>query len=216
MSEHVLFVEDFEGAVDSTGLTDGWWIEGGERVWVEEGRLYVKSDPDQEGAPGSVCTIWNDTLISGDVRVEFDAQVIASSPDVNNINFFLFYSDPGGKSLYETRDSRSSGAYRFYHDLNGYIFTFLNGRNDEGTARIRMRRCPGFELLTETYDYHCRKAVTYHITITRRGGEIRFAVDGKDHLIGRDESPWEFGLLGLRTFRTDLWWDNIRVVQLGD
>lgn len=210
-----IMFEDF-----SKGM-DNWWVEGGERVWVEDGHLRVQANPPQKG-PGYVATVWCKTPHPADVKVEFDAHVIDSAIDVNNINFFLCYSDPSGKPLFETRKSRADGAYKRYHGLNGYIFTFLKdtkgagGKNADGTAkaRIRMRRCPGFRLMAETYAYHCEKGRTYHVAITKRGGEITYAVDGAVYLKETDPNPLPGGLLGLRTFRTDLWWDNIKVVAL--
>jgi len=154
-------------------------------------------------------------MISGDVKVSLDAHVLGSSAGVNNINLFLMYSDPSGKPLCETRDARASGGYDLYHPLNGYIFTFLNAdEEDKGRARFRMRRCPGFNLLTETFDYHCRQGVTYHLEITKRAGAITFGVDGGTYLEHEDPHPWNEGILGLRTFKTDLWWDNIRVERI--
>lgn len=215
MSENVLFHEDFESGT----LSEDWWVEGGEKVWVEDGHLRVKADPSEKSGAGYVCTVWNKTAISGDVQVDFDAHVLSSTLEANNINFFLFYTDPEGKPLYETREERADGGYKHYHNLNGYIFTFLNaGRQIEGDtrARIRMRRCPNFELLTETYDYHCQEGVTYHITITRKDGKLTFAVDGQVYLEKDDPEPWREGLFGLRTFHTDLWWDNITIKRLGN
>ena len=77
-----------------------------------------------------------------------------------------------------------------------------------------MRRCPGFHLLTETYAYHCKKGVTYHILVERRGGELSYAVDGEVFLRHADTSPHAEGLVGFRTYQTKLWWDNLRVTAL--
>jgi hypothetical protein len=52
------------------------------------------------------------------------------------------------------------------------------------------------------------------VTVERRNDFIRFFVDGRYLLGVRDAEPWPSGLLGLRTFRTHLWWDNIRVTKL--
>ena len=73
----------------------------------------------------------------------------------------------------------------------------------------------GFELLAERHEGECRAGVTYRLQVRKRGGEIVFAVDGRE--LGRvdDPNPWGAGLLGLRTFRTELWWDNVRVQALG-
>jgi len=210
-NQKLLFFEDF-----SRGMTN-WWVEGGEKVWVQDDRLHVKAERDPV-----VCTVWCKQEFPGDVQVDFEAHVIRSPKEANNVNFFLCYSDPSGKPLYETRATRKTAGYRLYHQLNGHIFTFLNdfkkesGTYPDGTtkARIRIRRCPGFRLMAETYGYHCRRGVTYHITIEKRGGDIRFAVDGKVYLRATDDRPLGGGLLGLRTYATYLWWDNIRVTAL--
>lgn len=195
---------------------DGWWVEGGERVWVEGGRLHVDADPAKDGPRAA--TVWARQPISGDVKVTFDAHIVSSSVNVNNINLFLFYSDPAGKPLEATAPQRIDGEYNRYHALNGYIFTFVNEpRKDAaegGPARARMRRCPGFHLLTETRQHHCRAGHTYQFEIIRRGGKLSFSVDGRQLLTADDPHPHREGLLGLRTFRTYLWWDNIRVEQL--
>ncbi len=197
---------------------DRWWVEGGERVWEENGRLYVQAD-NPKVAGGGVATVWSKTPVRGDFRLEVDAHVISSALDVNNINLFFCYSDPSGKPLEETRETRRLAEYGLYHKLNGYIVTFLNdaeaagGRTPEGEtkARIRIRRNPGFQLLAEKFDSHCRAGRTYRLGVRKRGGSIRFSVDGRELLAASDEKPWGAGWFGLRTFRTKLWWDNIRL-----
>ena len=212
----VLIDEDFEDGMDN------WWVEGNQNVYVEDGRLMVEADPPEDSDDPIVSTIWCHTPIRGNVRIEFDAHVISSSTDVNNVNFFFFFSDPDGTPLYETRDDRADGAYPKYHVLNGNIITFLNETRgaygdipeDESRARIRVRNCPGFTLLGETFNYHCEAGNTYRVEIVKRDDFIEFWVDGR-YLIGvRDHNPWNEGLIGLRTFRTVLWWDNIRVTAI--
>ncbi len=65
-----------------------------------------------------------------------------------------------------------------YHDLNGYIFTFLANGNPE-KARIRLRDNPGFHLLSEQNKYHCKEGRTYHITIRKKGSLLTYMVDGE-------------------------------------
>ena len=218
----VLLSDDFDGYRDGEAPGDDWWVEGGQQVSVENGRLRVKANPEGKQQPGFVCTVWHRTPLSGDIRLSCDTQVLASTIGANNINFFLFYADPEGRDLFETRGEREDAGYAHYHALNGYIFTFLNDFRVEGGphpdggtfARYRMRRCPGFELLTETYASDCRPGKTYRVCITRRGGRLAFEVDGRTYLEAEDPAPWAGGLLGLRTFQTDLWWDNIQVLRL--
>ncbi|NOZ21699.1 MAG: DUF1961 family protein [Planctomycetes bacterium] len=217
MTGKLLFHDDF-----SQGM-DNWWVEGGEKVWIEDNHLHMKADGPKETRKdgGNVCTVWCKKQFPGDIVVEFDAHVIESRIDANNINFFMCYSDPSGAPLYDTRESRADAGYKKYHNLTGHIFTFLNDFKKEGgaypdgttKARFRMRRCPGFKLMTEAFGYHCRKGRTYHITITKKGGDITYAVDGKVYMKGHDDNPLTGGLIGLRTYQTYLWWDNIKVTQ---
>lgn len=202
------FREDF-----SAGMGE-WWVEGGERVWVEDGRLQVKADP-AAGTAGNVATVWRHGVQPGDFELELEAHVVSSVPNANNINLFFNYSDPSGTPLEKSAESRHSAGYGLYHQLNGYIITFLNDtENNSGKARIRIRRDPGFKLLAETFAYHCRAGVTYRLKIVKRGGDIRFAADGNDLLRATDPEPLGPGYFGLRTFRTWVWWDNIRLRAL--
>jgi hypothetical protein len=70
-------------------------------------------------------------------------------------------------------------------------------------------------LLAEHKEGECRAGVTYRLNVRKRGGEIVFAVDGRELARANDPNPWGGGLLGLRTFRTALWWDDVRVRPLG-
>ena len=164
-------------------------------------------------------TAWWNLPLPADFVLELDAEVISSPSKVNNINLFLCYSDPSGIALHETRETRQSADYNLYHQMNGYIITFLNdaaaegGRNENGStkARVRIRKNPGFRLLKETFTKSCRAGVVYRLKVTKKGGTIRFSVDCETLLEVEDEQPWSGGLMGLRTFGTYLWWDNIRV-----
>ncbi len=101
--------------------------------------------------------------------------------------------------------------------------TFLNDSAGEAEpypdgsrrARVRVRRCPGFELLAETFAYHNRQGGTYHVAVRKAGGRIDVAIDGAHVLSATDaREPLTGGLLGLRTYQTFLWWDNISVTAL--
>ena len=223
VSEELLYAESFDDAPDGEELPVGWWVEGGERVWVEGGRLHVRANPKRDtGTAPKVCTVWLDREFKGDMRVEFDAHVVASGREVNNINFFFLYSDPTGAPLFESRTTRASAAYGLYHVLDGYIVTFLQDvsnaeqRWPNGTpkARFRLRRNPGFEMIDEAFDYHCRQGVTYQVAMTRQGNRVSYAVDGVEYAAAGDPEPHEGGIIGLRTFYTELWWDNIAVTAL--
>lgn len=215
MPDEVLINETFDAGMDN------WWVEGSQDVFVDDGRLMVRADPPRGSEKPFVATIWCKTPIRGNTRIEFDAHVISSSTDANNINFFFYMADLAGAPLYDTREDRADAAYAKYHVMNGNIMTFLKEPSAAGDvdeelppARIRIRHCPGFELLGETFNYHCEAGRTYHLEIVKRDDFIQFWADGRYLLGVRDPEAWDEGLIGLRTFRTILWWDNIKVTAI--
>ncbi len=215
--QEILFEERFRRGLDE------WWVEGGEAVWTDakEG-LHVLADSGEPGK-GHVCTVWCKRRFPPDISVEFDARVVESSIDANNLNFFLGFAGPAGFDLYATRGERADGAYSRYHELPGYIFTFLNDRHGESspapdglpTARFRIRRCPGFRLLAERYGYRCREGEVYHVTISAVAGRLSLAVDGEEPLEAVDQEPLPGGYLAFRTFRTHAVWSDLVVRSLG-
>jgi hypothetical protein len=214
--EKVLFREDFDSWADNSKLPAGWWHEGSKAVRIEKGRLRADANLDNNGEDYGASTVWLDKTFGGNIRVEFEAHVLTSDGDKNNINFFFLFSDPSGRPLLQTQNERADGQYGKYHKLNGYVFTFLaNGNPNE--ARFRMRDDPGFNLLQENFAYECRQNKTYDITITKMGNRITYAVDGTVYLEFVDEAAnpeHKSGIIGFRTWHTDLWWDNLKVTEL--
>lgn len=211
-----IFKEDFNSYPDGSKLPVGFWREGSKAVRIENGRLRADANLDNNGEDYGTSTVWLDKVFTGDIQVEFDAQVLASEGEKNNINFFLFFSGPSGKSLRQTKNERADGQYGKYHKLNGYVFTFLANGNPEN-ARFRMRDDPGFHILQENFAYECKQNKTYHITITKKGNRITYAVDGAVYMDKIDDianPEHKSGIIGFRTWHTDLWWDNLEVTEL--
>jgi hypothetical protein len=207
-AREMLFEERFDRP--DGPLPAGWWSEG-DAAEIRRGRLHVNADTGRFRQ----ATIWLDRPFSGDLRVEYDVCVLASADVANNVNFFLLYSDPSGMPLYESRQTRPDGSYTKYHNLNGYIFTNV-ANGEEAPVRIRFRDCPGFNLLAETRQYENRRGKVYHVAIEKRGNRFTYAVDGRtllDALDDRLNPPHDKGLLGLRTWHTELWWDNLVVTR---
>jgi hypothetical protein len=208
-SKEVVFEERFDHPDGS--LPRGWWSEG-DAADIRNGRLHVNADTGRFRQS----TIWLDRAFSGDLRVEYDVCILASTDVANNVNFFFLYSDPSGKPLYESRQARADGRYTRYHDLNGYIFTNVADGN-EAPARIRFRDCPGFNLVAENRRYETKRGKVYHIALEKRGNHFTYTVDGHtllDTVDDRFHPPHTTGLIGFRTWHTELWWDNFVVTRL--
>ncbi|MFO8080522.1 MAG: DUF6250 domain-containing protein [Armatimonadota bacterium] len=210
----VVIDEDFEDGMEN------WWVEGGEQVWVEDGRMHVKADPPADGDGLPVVTVWCRTPVQGNVRIEFDAHVINSRTNVPHINTLLC-ADPEGTPLFETRDERADAALPKYQALAGLTFTYYHRDDDappiphEGqTARMFIRQGPDPLLLGATHNYHCQPGHTYRVEIIKRDDFVEYHVDG-NYLLGvHVPEPIDEGLLGVRTFRSHVWWDNLKVTAL--
>ncbi|MGE4565257.1 MAG: DUF1961 family protein [Victivallaceae bacterium] len=192
-----------------------WYREGGRSVEFKDGRLVIDADaPDKK--TGIVATVWNRQRFAGDLQIDVDVCVESSLTNTNNINFFFYYTvPPDNADPLLTTDQRQDGNYSAYHKLNGYIVTFLNSPENKDAARVRIRRCPGFKLLKETYAGENKQGTVYRLTITRRGDKIAFSVDGKQLLEATDPEPFKDGYFGFRTFQTKLWFDNLVIRRLG-
>ena len=142
-------------------------------------------------------------------------QFIASSTDANNKNFFFLFSSVSDGEIIETRGHREDGKYSHYHELNGYIFTHV--RNNEDRSRLRFRDCPGFHLLEEQFSEKSVFGKTYRVAITKIGNHIQYKLDGKtifDLVDNRKNPDHSKGLIGFRTWHTELWWDNLIVKRI--
>ncbi len=211
-STRVLYRESFD--YPNGALPDSWWSEG-KSAAIKEGKLYVDANH-------TVATVWLDREFSGNLRIEYDVHMESSVDHANNMNCFFLYSDARGKPLRDSRNSRKSGDYRYYHACRGYIFTDVADRKTISRRRFRLRDCPGFRLLQEKYTYENKIGTTYHVEIEKLGNRIRIFVDGKLVLDKTDNEKTEHayihahkgGLFGFRTYHTELWWDDLVVTTV--
>ncbi|MGK7394360.1 MAG: DUF1961 family protein [Candidatus Cyclobacteriaceae bacterium M3_2C_046] len=203
--KQLIFSDDFS---DSSRFEQDYWVESSGQAFIRNSKLHFHTD-------GSYGTIWLNQQFEGDLMIEYEAHVVHSSDTANNMNLFFHYQDPDG-ALPASASTRSEGKYRLYHQLQGYIFTFVANGNPD-LARFRLRDNPGFHLLDENNTYHCRIGRTYHFRIEKNGSQIKISVDGIPFLNYYDDSfnpVHEKGFIGFRTWHTDLWWDNLKIYQL--
>lgn len=211
----VLFREDFTATPDTAWgeLPSAWWLEGaagGVRARIHEGRLWV--DANQPKSPGA--TVWLDQVFAGDLEVGFDVQVVASATGANNMNLFLLFADPANAGLRVSAAERAEGRYAAYHSgrLHGTILTFLADEADRSVARVRLRQVPPFEPVVAEYTgYHAEAGRTYRVRVVRAGGKLTVQIDGKTVIDVPDPGSQSAGRIGFRTWRTEVWWDNLVV-----
>ena len=173
-----------------------WKIEGRGKVAVENGRLRMDASEVES-------TAWCPHEIEGDLLITFEAFVL-EPPDANNINVFFLATGPGGSSVL---DLELSGAYKEYHVLPNYIMTFTSGYS-------RLRRNPGFNLVSENTDVKALSSTEYQIAILARGDQIRCFINNIPVHSYRDEERHQKGRIAFRSWHTRLWWDNLKLYQV--
>jgi hypothetical protein len=210
----------------------GYWVEGNPaHAHLQDGRLIL--DGNVPGEP--VVTVFIDREFSGNLYFEYEAEILASDTapgfpppaDVNNLNTFLYYSHPSA-DLKQTAPERADGAYRHYHDLNGYIVTFLNGHiaqlreklQGQGevtvspkTGRVRMRENPGFVLKAEEFRERSEIGRRYKLQFAYLDGELFFFIDDQLQLSFAASPDRRFGrgYFAFRTFATRMAVDSFEV-----
>lgn len=191
LTVQLLHREDFDGPLRR------WRFDGRGRVWAEEGRL-------QMDAGRFESTAWFTEEMEGDIAVTWEAHVL-SPGGARNINLFFFATAPGGGDVLTLP---LTGQYSEYHRLPNYIWTLTS-------THTRLRRNPGFELLSEDTQTVTESNRTYRLALTVEQGRIRCYVDGRLIHDATDANPHRKGKLAFRTFQTRLWWDNLRIYRLG-
>ena len=186
----LLFEEDFEG------VANRWRFDGRGRQWIEDGRLQMSAD-------GFECTAWFTEELEGDVAILYEARILDPAGDRNINLIFQALAADGGDVLRVP----FTGAYNEYHKLPNYILTFTS-------THSRLRRNPGFEMVAEDKSLLPEAGRTYQFTVTVRRRHVRCYIDGRLVHSYDDPAPHTRGRLAFRTFRTRLWWDNLKVHRL--
>lgn len=184
---------------------DHWLLETTGRVKASENQLVWECE-------GGVGTLWCRKFFEGPTIVEYDVTTVAGA---NNINFF-FYARNQPRGLLETTDERD-GTYSEYHVFQNYIITYLT--TDEGQWRVRFRKNPGFNLLSETFvDRPVTQPQKQHIThVFEADGAMSLYADQRLLHTYRDrDNPYRSGYHGFRTWNSVLRYSNFRVYRILD
>jgi len=192
---------------------DDWLVESTGKLAVEKN--WLKWDCFSSGKQAG--TVWCKRRFSGPTVVEYDAVAEAGA---RNLNFIFYATHPQG--LLETTNSHT-GTYGQYHVFPNYIITYLTppvegkpGAFSDTQWRIRFRKNPGFELLTERMvetnrDVARRRRITY---VFDAEGRMELYVDGQLLHAFHNKSPYRSGYHGFRTWNSDVRYANFSVYSI--
>ena len=184
--------------------------EGTPNVSVRDGWYWIDAREGQH--PRHFSTVWLPGDYPADLRIRYKAHC-PSPAGSRNINFFFHARLPDGGDVLTQSDQRT-GEYGEYHVFANYIFTYLG----DDQLRARMRRDPGFELLTEAFFPGGVPLDTdIELEIRMADGWIEYhelAPTPRLLLRHHDATPHTGGRIGLRTWKTHVGFSDIRVDRL--
>lgn len=182
-----------------TSLAD-WHEEGAGHFRLDGGQMVVE-------APGGGYTAFLRRELPADLLARFVCSVIPPA-GANNINLLSHLQPPRRGEWPVVAD----GAYEGYHVMPNYIATFV--RPEDAPGRTRLRRNPGFSLISEEFGTESVLGREYEIVLAVQGGRIRYCIDGNVLHDWTDPEPLGAGYLGLRTWRTSLRYTAFEVAAL--
>jgi hypothetical protein len=170
---------------------------------VTGGNLQIHRNP--EAPTTCAATIWYRPDLPPGLLIRFRARPVPPAKgNYANLNLFLCAREADGSELRFGR----SGRYAHYHEIPNYIVTFVGGESKGGWSRVR--RDPGFRIVSES-PIRSEVGTEYFIVVTLCDGVLRYYIDGKRIHRFADPDPLPAGKFGLRTFRTDGWWDDVDI-----
>ena len=176
-----------------------WFVEGHGDFSIRDGRLHAATPQ---------ATIWWRQPLPPDVSITLTAGVdLPAENNAANLNLFFHARERDGSRY---RFGRSA-EYEEYHQIPNYIVTLTGGFQDGWS---RLRRDPGFALLSEDRSIRSDPGRTYRIRAMIAGGRIRYWLDGTLVHDVRDPHPLSGGSFALRTWRSRVWWSDIRFAAM--
>jgi hypothetical protein len=193
--KYLLYKDDF--------INDQQWsAEGKGKHWLADGKLFMDCLTNgQESTPGM--TLWLKPELSGDIYISYETMVLEPE-NWNNLNFFLM-----GRALDGRRASEAgfNGDYGQYHkEAKTYIGTLTYKWS-------RMRRDPGFHVISEDFNTTGEVNQKYFFEITKRGKILEWRINGKLVHHAEDDDPYNSGQFALRSAGTFSWVRNLRIYQ---
>ncbi|MFA5687565.1 MAG: DUF6250 domain-containing protein [Kiritimatiellales bacterium] len=185
--------------------TNRWAVEGDSVVTAADGQIKVeKKFPEQV----NTATIWLKQKIPADFVIELTAEVFETeAPNAANLNLIFSAHEADDSPVQFTR----SGDYPEYHKFPNYIFTLVGGIRP---GHSRVRRNPGFNLLSDRQDIRSEPGRVYRIKVVCNAGRIQAFVDDIYLHDVIDPQPLPGGRLALRTWNSTVAWRDIKIRPL--
>jgi hypothetical protein len=183
--------------------------EGNGNCEIKDGKIYMDVSLPAKGGQ----TVWLNKIFEGNLYISYEAMVVEPL-QACNVNLFFMGTTLDGDNVI---NGNYTGRYEEYHErAKTYIFT-LTGDNINGNGlkgHTRVRKDPGFFLLSENLSLSSQMNTKYFIEITKIDGEIECKVNGEIVHKVIDDEPYNKGSIGFRTWNTKLWFDNFKVYSL--
>lgn len=194
-SRKLIYKEDFADA-------RRWSAEGVGTHWCEDGKLYMDCVTNGRERVGGM-TLWFLPEIQSDIYITYETTVLEPE-NWNNLNFFLMGRTLDGRLASE---ADFNGDYGQYHkEAKTYIGTL--------TYRwSRMRKDPGFHVISEDFNTTGEVNQKYFFEITKRGGILEWRINGKLIHHAEDDDPYQSGQFAIRSAGTFSWVRNFRIYQ---
>ena len=183
------FLDNFE-----RGELGATWLDTSGKGRVVDGKLNVTGALNHP--------LWLRKRLPRDVVVEVD--VMSKSPD-GDIKLELFADgesfDPDQGTYYPTGYVFVFGGWQNRYSIIGRL-----GEHDDG-EKVRVAPAQGAPPPVEA-------GRTYHFTITRKGGDIDWKIDGQPFLSWKDPQPLtgeKHEFLGITNWQTDVYYDNLKI-----
>ena len=186
----------------------GYVVEGTSEVAVRDGFYFI----DARHGERHFATVWLPGDYPANIRIRYVARCPAPA-GARNINLFFHARLSDGRDVLD-ESNRRTGEYSQYHHFPNYILTYLG----DDRLRVRMRRDPGFELLTETYlpgGVPLDTDVELEVRVADGCIEYHELRPHKRLLLRHhDPHPLNGGRVALRTWKTHVGYRDIRIDRL--
>ena len=225
----------FQDKFDRASVGDAWWSNGG--LWrIVEGQLY---SPGVGNNP-----LWLKARLPADARVEFDVRSEGPDGDVkwemygdgrNHSTGYLFLFgawrnresricklDEHALTQEEARAQRAATARPLPRQMD--LFEAIQQPFIRWGARRDLERMEKGEyweretpFVVKRMDLKVEKGRKYHVVVTKRGGRLRWEMDGQLALEMEDPSPLSgsgHDRFGFSSWANDTYFDNLSITPL--